>query len=184
MTQERQATVGVQVHRAATAPELHQSGVSTSDFGANEHLREVATRLASSECSMTRLLVHQRPEEGGLSVVYLYFKPGFPLFRHKHDVDTLYVVVSGSAVDFMGRDEVLRPGDCFTVQAGTPYFYTAGPDGVEVLEILRDSEQVRVIYVDDADGRLEEAEAAVREHAAEWQQITSGPLLAANQSPE
>jgi mannose-6-phosphate isomerase-like protein (cupin superfamily) len=184
MSQTQQTTDGVRVHRAADAPELHESGASTSDFGDNENLRQVATRLATSECSITRLLVHQTADEGGLSVVYLYFKPHFPLFRHMHDVNTLYVVVSGSVVDFMGRGEELRPGDCFSVQAGTPYFYTAGPDGVEVLEILRDAEQVRVIYVDDADGRLEAAETAVKDHAASWRDIGSGPLLAANQPPE
>lgn len=182
MSTTDQAADGVRVHRAALAPELHESGASTSDFGDNEHLRQVATRLATSECSITRLLVHQTAAEGGLAVVYLYFKPGFPLFRHMHDVDTLYVVVSGSVVDFMGRGEVLRPGDCFSVRAGHPYFYTAGPDGVEVLEILRDSEHVRVIYVDDDDGRLEQAEAAVRDRADSWRDITTGPLLAANKS--
>jgi mannose-6-phosphate isomerase-like protein (cupin superfamily) len=170
---------GVRIYRAADAPELHESGAATSDFEGNEELRDTASTLASSECSSSRLLVHQDRDEGGLSVVYLFFKPNFPLFRHKHDVNSLYVVVSGSAVGFMGN-ETLLPGDCFAVSAQTPYYYTAGPDGVEVLEIFRDADTVTVIYTDNPDGRLEEAQEAVRANADAWATITSGPLYRAN----
>lgn len=169
----------VRIHRAAESPGLEASGAVTSDFRGNEHLREVATTLAGSDCSVSRLLVHQSADEGGLSVVYLFFKPNFPLFRHQHDVDSLYVVLSGSAVGFMGT-EVLRPGDCFSVEAGTPYYYTAGPEGVEVLEIFRDADRVAVIYTDDRDGRLEAAEEAVRVNGEAWKTITEGPLFRAN----
>ena len=91
----------IRIHRGADAPELHASGAAVSDFGTHDELRDIATRLASSECSLTRLLVHQGRDDGGLSIVYLFFKPNFPLFRHQHDVDSLYVVISGSVVDFM-----------------------------------------------------------------------------------
>ena len=166
----------IRIHRGGEAPELHASGAAVSDFGPHTELREIATRLASSECSQTRLLVHQGRDEGGLSVVYLFFKPNFPLFRHQHDVDSLYVVISGSVVDFMGS-EVLQPGDCFSVPARTPYYYTAGPEGVEVLEILRDADTVTVMYVDNPDGRVEEAQDAVRANADAWREIGSGPLF-------
>ena len=171
---------GVRVYRAAEAPELHESGAAKSDFRENEHLREVATQLATSECSISRMLVHQAADEGGMSVVYLHFKPNFPLFRHMHDVNSLYVVISGSVVDFMGEGKHLRPGDCFSVEAGNAYYYTAGPDGVEVLEIFRDADEVTVIYVDNPDGRLEQAERAVRDNAESWHRITTGPLYQAN----
>jgi mannose-6-phosphate isomerase-like protein (cupin superfamily) len=170
---------GIRIHRANEAPELHASGVATSDFGTNVDLREVATMLAGTDCSINRLLVHQTADEGGMSIVYLFFKPNFPLFRHKHDVDSLYVVISGSVVGFMG-DETLRPGDCFAVPAGTPYYYTAGPEGVEVLEMFRDAETVTVIYTDNPDGRLEEAQEALRVNADAWKKITAGPLYRAN----
>lgn len=172
---------GVRIHRAADAPLLEESGAAVSDFRDNQHLREVATTLASSECSISRMLVHQTGEEGGLSVVYLFFKPNFPLFRHQHDVNSLYVVISGSVVGFMGT-ETLLPGDCFAVEAGNPYYYTAGPDGVEVLEIFRDADTVTVIYTDNPDGRLEQAEEAVRANRPSWQGITEGPLFRANRA--
>ncbi len=168
---------GNRIHRGDEAPELHESGAAVSDFGPHEELREIATRLAGSECSLTKLLVHQARDEGGLSIVYLFFKPNFPLFRHQHDVDSLYIVISGSVVDLMGS-EVLRPGDCFSVPARTPYWYTAGPDGVEVLEIFRDADTVTVIYVDNPEGRVEEAQEAVRANADAWREITVGPLFA------
>jgi mannose-6-phosphate isomerase-like protein (cupin superfamily) len=171
--------MGVRIYRAADAPELHESGVATSDFGDHTELRDAATKLASTDCSASRLLVHQSGDEGGLSIVYLFFKPNFPLFRHQHDVDSLYVVISGSVVGFMG-EETLRPGDCFAVKAGTPYYYTAGPEGVEVLEMFRDADAVTVIYTDNPDGRLEEAEEAVRANAERWRTITEGPLYRAN----
>jgi mannose-6-phosphate isomerase-like protein (cupin superfamily) len=170
---------GVRIHRAAEAPALEESGAVVSDFGGDDALRQVATTLAGADCSITRLLVHQGPEEGGMSVAYLYFKPGFPLFPHHHDVDSLYVVVSGSLVELMGT-ETLRPGDCFSVQAGTSYHYTAGPDGVEVLEIFRDADQVTVAYGPGASDRVAQAQRAVAEHRAEWAAITEGPLLRAN----
>jgi mannose-6-phosphate isomerase-like protein (cupin superfamily) len=166
----------VRIHRGADAPALHESGAAVSDFGPHEELRQIATRLATSECSLTRLLVHQGGDEGGLSIVYLFFKPNFPLFRHQHDVDSLYVVISGSVLGLMGS-ETLRPGDCFSVPAGTPYYYTAGPEGVEVLEIFRDADNVTVIYVDNPPGRVEAAEEAVRANAEAWQEIAGGPLF-------
>jgi hypothetical protein len=180
MTGTRNGVVGgARIYRAAEAPELHESGAATSDFGANTELRDVATTLASSQCSISRLLVHQTADEGAMSVVYLYFKPNFPLFRHMHDVDSLYVVVSGSAVDFMG-EETLFPGDCFSVKAGNPYYYSAGPEGVEVLEIFHGSDQVTVIYTENPPDRLPKAEEAVRANAAAWSEITYGPLFEAN----
>ena len=178
-SRSEEARSGVRIYRAAASPALHESGAATSDFAGNEDLREVATTLASSECSVSRMLVHQSAAEGGMSVVYLFFKPGFPLFRHMHDVDSLYVVISGSAVDFMGS-ETLRPGDCFAVKAGNPYYYTAGPEGVEVLEMFHGADTVTVIYTDNPAGRLEEAEEAVRTHRDAWRDITAGPLFEAN----
>ncbi len=117
---------GIRVYRASEAPDLHESGATKNDFGPNTELMETAAKLASSDCSINKLMLHQSRDEGGLSIVYLFFKPNFPLFRHAHDVDSLYVVISGSVVDFMGK-ETLRPGDIWSVNAGTSYWYTAGP---------------------------------------------------------
>jgi quercetin dioxygenase-like cupin family protein len=173
---------GIRVYRATDAPDLHESGATKNDFGPNTELMETAAKLASSDCSINKLMLHQSREEGGLSIVYLFFKPNFPLFRHAHDVDSLYVVISGSVVDFMG-EESLRPGDIWSVKSGTSYWYTAGPNGVEVLEMFRDADTATIIYTENPPERLHEAEAAVRVNEAAWHTITEGPLFRANSDP-
>jgi hypothetical protein len=92
------------------------------------------------------------------------------------------VVISGSVVDFMGK-ESLRPGDIWSVKAGTSYWYTAGPDGVEVLEMFRDADTATIIYTENPPERLQQAEAAVRVNEAAWRTITEGPLFRANTEP-
>lgn len=67
----------------------------------------------------------------GMSLARAWFKSGFPLPRHTHDVDCLYYIVAGSLK--IGT-ETLSVGDGFYVGADVPYTYTPGPDGVEVLE--------------------------------------------------
>ena len=68
---------------------------------------------------------------GGFSLVHAWFGAGFRLPRHSHSADCLYYVVAGEA--HMGG-RVIGAGDGFFVKAGQPYVYTAGPDGVQVLE--------------------------------------------------
>lgn len=67
----------------------------------------------------------------GLSVAYSWFKPDFILPRHSHNADCAYYVISGEA--HLGT-EILRAGDGFFIPAGGNYQYSAGPEGVEVLE--------------------------------------------------
>lgn len=180
MATEKRARSGARIYRAADAPDLTDTDFSLgSDFGEDEQLREVVSSLAASADarSVSRLLVRQAPEEGGFSLVYLFFKPNFPLFRHKHESDCLYVVVSGSAI--MGT-QTLRAGDCFFVPASSPYAYTAGPDGVEVLEIRHNVEGFTTIFANNQPSRLDDARATIEANATAWRAITTGPLLAAN----
>jgi hypothetical protein len=74
-------------------------------------------------------LMFSRP---GLSLTYVWFKSGFPLPRHSHSADCLYVIIAGSLR--IGTEE-LGPGDGFFIGTDVPYAYTPGSDGVEVLEI-------------------------------------------------
>ncbi|MAW28920.1 MAG: hypothetical protein CMP98_08975 [Gammaproteobacteria bacterium] len=71
--------------------------------------------------------------DNGMSLVHVWFGPNMPLFRHSHpkNGDCLYYVAAGEAI--MGR-RTLGPGSTFFIPNGMPYKYTAGPDGVEVLE--------------------------------------------------
>ena len=170
---------GVRLYRAADAPMLADTDATSTDFEAAPEVIDVAMKLAGADCSINRILAKVPIEDGGLTVLYLFFKPNFPLFPHKHDVNSLYVVIGGSIVDFMG-DEVLRPGDCWSVKEGNPYHYSAGPDGVEVLELFAGQEHVKIIMTDAAADRLDAAQEAVRQNEDVWRGITEGPLFTAN----
>jgi mannose-6-phosphate isomerase-like protein (cupin superfamily) len=176
---------GVRIYRAADAPNLSQTSYgSHRDFGEYTELKDAAYALAGAAETASRLLVNQTEEEGGFSLVYLYFKPNFPLFRHKHEHDCLYVIVSGSAI--MGN-QTLRAGDCFFVPAMAPYMYTAGPNGIEVIEIRHNVDPewgFTTIFTKNPESRLEEARTAVEENAEAWSKLTNGPLLAANSAPD
>jgi redox-sensitive bicupin YhaK (pirin superfamily) len=77
----------------------------------------------------------------GFNLLHVWFKSGFPLFRHSHGPDCLYQVVGGQ---IQVGDQVLKKGDGFFVPAGTHYTYIVGPEGCEVLEFrnepLRDTD--------------------------------------------
>ncbi len=174
---------GVRIYRAADAPDLSQTTYgSRSDFGEQSEVKDLAFALAAAANAFTsaRLIVNQTKEEGGFSLVYLYFKPNFPLFRHKHEDDCMYFIISGSAI--MGN-RTLRAGDCFFVPALAPYVYTAGPDGIEVLEIRHNVDPqwgFTLIITENSEGRLEEVRAAIEDNREQWSQIEKGPLLEAN----
>lgn len=76
------------------------------------------------------------PEAGGTSLLWSWFGPGFVLPRHSHSTDCLYYVTRGELR--MGKT-VLSEGDGFFQAADRPYTYTAGPNGVEVLEFRANS---------------------------------------------
>jgi hypothetical protein len=69
--------------------------------------------------------------DDGMSLVHAWFGPGYRLPRHSHSANCLYYVVKGEAV--MGN-RVIKAGDGFFVRADQPYAYTAGADGIEILE--------------------------------------------------
>jgi mannose-6-phosphate isomerase-like protein (cupin superfamily) len=71
----------------------------------------------------------------GFSLIYAWFKSDFPLTAHLHDADCLYFVIGGELALGKGvAQEIVRAGDGFFVPAGQMYGYTAGPEGVEILE--------------------------------------------------
>jgi len=73
----------------------------------------------------------------GFALHYVWFKPNYQLTRHSHDRDALYYIVSGAIR--LGT-EWLGAGDGLFLPADTPYIYTAGPEGVEILEFRHDSD--------------------------------------------
>jgi quercetin dioxygenase-like cupin family protein len=67
----------------------------------------------------------------GFSIVRVYLAPNYILPAHTHNSDCLYYVLRGRAI--LGK-RVIEPGGGFFVPSGKAYGYTAGDEGVEVLE--------------------------------------------------
>jgi hypothetical protein len=70
----------------------------------------------------------------GMSLTYVWFRSGFPVFHHSHNVDCLYYITNGSLQ--LGTQR-LGVGDGFFVGSDVPYAYTAGAEGVELIEFRK-----------------------------------------------
>lgn len=126
-----------EVYRARDAGDFDEAGMMSGDGTISEAVGEASMALVNEgmlEGSKLRVL-YRRP--GGFSLSYAWFKSGFPLPLHSHSTPCLYYVVAGSLR--IGTQE-LGPGDGFYIDPNTPYIYTPGPDGVEVLE-FRDTDR-------------------------------------------
>jgi hypothetical protein len=120
---------GLRTFRKADAPLLHETTVMsmpTTEPDATDHL--MAWAVGGGQ--VVKVLFGD-PEGGGMSLVWSWFGPGFVLPRHSHSADCLYFVHRGEA--HLGN-AVVAAGDGFFVPADAPYAYTAGPDGIEILE--------------------------------------------------
>lgn len=101
----------------------------------------------------------------GLSLVYAWFKSFYPLPPHSHDADCMYYVVSGELT--MGT-QTLRAGDGLYVPANMFYSFTAGPEGVEVLE-FRAADAFDTVVRSGTEAAWERAASVVRERLPLWQ---------------
>jgi quercetin dioxygenase-like cupin family protein len=135
--------------------------------------------MASAPGTDVRVAVRQTPEEGGFSILHVWFKADYPVPRHTHNADCLYYVVSGSAV--MGA-QTLRTGDGFFIPAGAPYGYTAGPDGVELLEIRHRVQQFDIQLLESNAGKWAAMADTIASHREAWEAATVSPTLAANRA--
>ncbi len=116
-------------------------------------------------------------EPGGFSLVHVWFKANYPLPRHSHDADCMYYVISGAAI--MGR-QTLRAGDAFFVPADAPYQYTAGPEGVEVLEVRLGVDQFDMQIPDASAQRWQAMLDTTVANRDRWGEVTESPTFAAN----
>jgi len=126
---------------------------------------EMAGSIAAVEAGMlegTRVkLLFSMP---GLSLTHAWFRSGFPLPRHSHDVDCLYFILAGSLR--IGTEE-LGAGDGFFVGANVPYTYVPGDEGVEVLE-FRGSDSFDIRMLANNRAYWDRAVAQVSAQRAHW----------------
>ena len=116
----------VTIFRREAAP-LHQAGPQGGLTEASRAGLAGLVEAGMAEGAESRVLF----DEPGFSLMYVWFKSGFPLYRHSHGPDCLYQVIGGSVR--LG-EQLLRKGDGFFVPGGTAYSFEVGPDGVEILE--------------------------------------------------
>jgi len=144
-----------------SAAALHETGIMsmpTMDPPAPGQILEWATSGGHD----VRVLF-QRGGSDAMSLVWSRFGPDYPLPRHSHSADCLYYVVSGEAI--MGNRRI-GPGAGFFVPAGAPYAYTAGPEGIEILE-FRSASSFDMQITENLP-RWDRIVEAVRAHKTEW----------------
>lgn len=125
-TEAPSASRGLVFFAASAAASLDEDGMMTPAVLSQEVLEEIDFAPFAAGSRVKVLF-----KSDGMSLIHAWFGAGFRLPRHSHSADCLYYVVAGTAV--MGA-RTIAVGDGFFVRAGQPYAYTAGPDGVEVLE--------------------------------------------------
>jgi quercetin dioxygenase-like cupin family protein len=172
---------GISIFRAEQATPLLET-----DFMGMPQMTDEALAARGPEIFMgsaaggdVRVSIRQTPEQGGFSILHVWFKADYPVPRHSHDADCLYYIVSGSAV--MGN-QVLRAGDGFFIPAGAPYAYDAGPEGVELLEIRHDVAQFDMQILESNAAKWATMGETIASHRAAWEADQVSPTLATNRA--
>ena len=101
-----------------------------------------------------------------MHVSYVWFKSGYPLPIHSHDVDCYYQVFAGSMK--LGT-ELLEKGDGVMIPAGVPYTVNPGAEGVEFFE-FRTGEDYDTHYRARTDSYWDRVAETRRERKAIWAQ--------------
>jgi len=162
MPEQRQRAITF--FRADDAPTLDDDGMMSAAPVDIDPAVFASFDLAQLAAGQRVKVLFKGAGQDGFSLVHARFEPGFRLPRHSHDSDCLYVVTAGEA--HMGS-RVLKPGDGYFVTADSPYTYTAGPEGVEVLEFRTATSfdiKIRDTTVEDWKPVAE----AVRAHGELW----------------
>lgn len=157
---------GLTMFTEADAVALHETGMMSMPEIDPAHLPTMMEWGMSPGHNVK--VLYGDPNRDGMSLVWSWFGPGFILPRHSHSADCLYYVVKGSLK--MGNQE-LRAGEGFFVPCDGPYAYTAGPEGVEVLE-FRDRSSFDMKITESADRWAQIAERA-RHNSAQWAEIAA-----------
>ncbi len=146
------------------------------DALAEKHGREAAREkvhemVESYLPGATATVLFNQDSENGMSLAHIWFGPNFELFRHSHPAygDCLYLILAGE-VSVGSRK--LGPGSTIFVPNGQPYKYTAGPEGVEILEYRSGGGEKGAPEVHVDERTLEDIDkliAGYRENHAQWQ---------------
>jgi quercetin dioxygenase-like cupin family protein len=109
--------------------------------------------------------------DSGMSLVHVWFKSGYVLPFHSHNVDCLYYIISG---ELRLGSRVLRKGDGVFVPADHGYGYEAGPAGVEVLE-FRNATRFNLVFGGNDEARWDRIASTYQDRAKIWAAETIPP---------
>ncbi len=171
---------GISIHRAADAADMAETDFMTAPEPPPRGALEMQARLGDDAAAGSELKVLVR-DAGGFSLLHVWFKGNYRLPRHTHNVDCMYYVISGSAI--MGK-QTLRAGDSFFVPAGAPYRYSAGPDGVEVLEVRHGAKQFDIKLLDDGPDQWDALAGVMESNKVAWSRQPVSPTFLANRPSE
>lgn len=111
------------------------------------------------------------PGDKGMSLVHIWFKSGYVLPYHSHNVDCLYYVIGG---ELRMGSRVLHKGDGVFIPAHQSYGYEAGPAGVEVLE-FRNASRFNLLFGANDEARWDRIANTHRDRANIWATETVPP---------
>lgn len=177
---DNQQRRGVTLFRMTDAPALEATDFMTISPDSSPVPPEVLDSwgAGASEGAQLKVLVR---DASGFSLVHVWFKPNYALPRHSHSSDCMYYVISGSAI--MGN-QTLRAGDAFFVPERAPYQYSAGPDGVEVLEVRYGTSQFDIKLSRQTPAGWSALAAATEQNRPKWADVRTSPTFAANTSSD
>ena len=159
---------GLQVFRRSDGVDLDDTSLMSQPVMDPPPGRDVLKAVGAASGYVIKVLFGD-PDGGGMSLIRAWYAPDYALPRHSHDVDCLYYVLSGEA--HLGN-QVVPAGDGFFVPANAPYAYTAGQDGVAVLEFRATSSFG--INVTESLSRWEQIAELARAHREDWVAQTAG----------
>jgi hypothetical protein len=152
---------GIELYGPDDARPLSETGMMsmpTMSPDAPEQLTEWA--MSSGHVVKT---LFQQSGGNGMSLIWSWFGPGYALPRHSHSADCLYYVLKGEVK--LGRRSIAAGGGFF-VPEDAPYAYSAGDEGVEVLEFRGVSSFD--MKISDSLARWDQIVSIVRESNEGW----------------
>jgi mannose-6-phosphate isomerase-like protein (cupin superfamily) len=107
----------------------------------------------------------------GMSLVHIWYKSGFVLPRHRHNADCVYYVIAG---EIHAGSVVVGQGDGLFIPKDHDYTYSAGPDGVELLE-FRNTATFNIVFNGKDPNQWTRIIAAADSNADAWKSQTKPP---------
>jgi hypothetical protein len=166
-TNEPKQRRGIELFGPDESRALYETGMMTMPTMtpvAEEQMHEWA--LSSGHLVKT---LYEQSDQDGMSLIWSWCGPGYTLPRHSHSADCLYFVLKGEVK--LGSRTVAAGGGFF-VPGDAPYAYSAGEEGVEVLEFRAVS--AFDMKITESLARWDKIVSITRERNEQWKEEQAG----------